>query len=313
MMLDKTGIVMEIKNKKARILTPSGEFVEVKINGSIPTIGSVYTGTQIRKIPFYKYAAAAACLIISISTGGAAYAYYTPTASITLNTDLELKLNRWNKIIKALPLNENGKELLSSMNLENRDVNDGLGLIMEKSEQNGLEISLDITSKEDKLVDLSKFKDSSKKKKLDVKINYNKSNSTTSAKSGIIKSDKKINGSNGKKEKNAWKASSNSNSLYNNKVKQKNQNSNNSSRKSKPDNSSRKSNNTWSIISNNKNIRKNLDKNSKYKLKNNSKNLQFNKNMKSKNTKNIFKLKNTNSKKKNTYNQKNSKVRYKSK
>lgn len=313
MMLDKTGIVMEIKNKKARILTPSGEFVEVKINGSTPTIGSVYTGTQIRKIPFYKYAAAAACLIISISTGGAAYAYYTPTASITLNTDLELKLNRWNKIIKALPLNENGKELLSSMNLENRDVNDGLGLIMEKSEQNGLEISLDITSKEDKLVDLSKFKDSSKKKKLDVKINYNKSNSTTSAKSGIIKSDKKINGSNGKKEKNAWKASSNSNSLYNNKVKQKNQNSNNSSRKSKPDNSSRKSNNTWSIISNNKNIRKNLDKNSKYKLKNNSKNLQFNKNMKSKNTKNIFKLKNTNSKKKNTYNQKNSKVRYKSK
>ncbi|MFU0825748.1 anti-sigma factor domain-containing protein [Clostridium sp.] len=317
-MFDKTGIVMEIKNKKARILTPSGEFAEVKIKGTVPAIGSTYTGTQTMKIPFYKYAAAAACLIISVSTGGAAYAYYTPTASVTLNTDLELKLNRWNKIIKALPLNENGKELLSSMDLENRNVNDGLCLIIEKSEPNVSKISLDITSKKDKPVDLSSFKDSSKEKKLDVQINYNKSSSPTSPKSDIIIGDDKNTGnSKGKNRKGALKTNSNSSSSSNNKVQQKKLNSTNSSKGNKAYNSSNKLN-----ISNNKNIPKNLKNGSKDKLKNslkdNSKiksknNNLLNKGIKAKNLKSIFKFKNANSKNKNTYNQKNSKARYKSK
>ncbi|QGU93865.1 anti-sigma factor domain-containing protein [Clostridium bovifaecis] len=163
-MADRTGIVMEIKNKKACIMTPGGEFLEVKIKGTIPTIGSVYTSSQVNKIPFYKYATVAASLLVFISTGGIAYAYYTPTASVTLNTSLELKLNRWNKIIKTAPLNKEGENLLNSLNVKNKNINDGLNLLVEKYENKEEKISLDITSEKNKDLDLSNFKDSSKEK-----------------------------------------------------------------------------------------------------------------------------------------------------
>lgn len=190
-MADKTGVVMEIKNKRVSLMTPSGEFIEVKINRTVPVIGSIYTGTVINKIPFYKYATIAACLLIFVSTGGVAYAYYTPTSSITLNNALKLKLNRWNKIIKALPLNEDGENLLASLDIKNKNINDGLNLIMEESKSATDQISLEITSPSDDSVDLSKFENTLKEKDLNVQINYSKNNSANSNKADIIKYDTK--------------------------------------------------------------------------------------------------------------------------
>lgn len=265
-MADKTGIVMEIKNKKACIMTPGGEFLEVKIKGTVPAIGSAYTSSQVNKIPFYKYAAVAASLVVFISTGGIAYAYYTPTTSVTLDTSLELKLNRWNKIIKTSPLNKTGEKLLNSLNVKNKNINDGLNLLIEKYENKQGKISLDITSEKNKDLDLSNFKDSSKEKKLDVQINYNKSNSTKPHKTDIIEDNgKKVDSLDVKIEKDNSNINSTSPGLPN-KDEIKNGVPNNSYNENKINN------NSHNKVSNDKDLDNNLKNNSKDELKVNLKN-----------------------------------------
>lgn len=185
-MASKTGIVMEIKNKKACIMTSSGEFAEVKISGTVPEIGSIYTGLAVSKVPFYKYVAAAACLIFFISTGGIAYAYYTPTASVTLDKALELKVNRWDKIIETKSLNEEGEKLLKSSKIKNKNINDGLNIIMEESKKNNVKVSMDVTVDGDKTLDLPNFKSLSEKKDTDLEVNNSNDTSKNANKPAII-------------------------------------------------------------------------------------------------------------------------------
>ena len=198
-MNSRTGIVMEIKYRKACIMTPDGEFTEVKIGNTIPSIGSTYTGVIEKKLPFYKYVAAAACLVLFTSIGSGAYAYYTPTTSVvvSINPALELKLNRWNKIIKTIALNEDGNKLANSIDIENKDIDTGLSMILEEAEREHFinendakeqKISLNITSSKDISLALPKFEEKASSKKLNVKIDYSKGN----AKDGIIKNGKKL-------------------------------------------------------------------------------------------------------------------------
>lgn len=199
-MNSKTGIVMEIKNKKACIMTSDGQFIEVKINDTLPSIGSTYTGQVYRKPNFYKYIASAACLVFFTSIGGAAYAYYTPTTSVVvdINPSLELKLNRWNKIIKTIPLNETGAQLASSIDIKNKDIDTGLTIILDEAEKEHFinedntkeeqHFSLNVTSSKDTSLALPKLQEKADSKKIDIKIDYSKNN----AKNDIIKNGKEF-------------------------------------------------------------------------------------------------------------------------
>lgn len=174
---------MEIKNKSAYILTPDGEFVKVKIKGTVPSIGGTYSGQPSNKIPLSRYASIAACFILFFSFGGAAYAYYTPVASLVLKMDpsIELKINRWNKIIETLPLNDDGKTILDSVDLKNKSVNEGLNMILDEATKENLikpependkKISLDVNS--DKALDLNinEFENKVKDKNLQLEVKY---------------------------------------------------------------------------------------------------------------------------------------------
>lgn len=185
-MINKTGLVMEINKKSAYIMTPNGEFAEVKITAAAPSIGSTYTGPIYTKYNTFKYVAAAACLIFFTSIGGGAYAYYTPTTSVVvdINPSLELKLNRWNRIIKTIPLNHEGEQLANSLNIKNKDIDTGLTMLLDEAEKesfiltpNGNEeqsISLNVTSSKDVTLSLPKFEEKTDSKKIDVKIDYSK-------------------------------------------------------------------------------------------------------------------------------------------
>lgn len=264
-MASKTGIVMEIKNKKACIMTSSGEFAEVKITGTVPEIGSTYTGLAVSKVPFYKYVAAAACLILFISTGGIAYAYYTPTALVTLDKALELKINRWNKIIETNSLNEEGKKLLKSSNVKNKNINDGLNILMEESKKSNVKISMDVTVHGDETLDLPNFKSLSEKKDINVELNNSNHTSKNANKPDIIngsnknisvpKSNKWRNNANKSKDN-----SSNINVKTNKKQKEKNVNKN----KSLNGEQNFKDKQNKKDKQNNKNTK--VNKNSRYKL-----------------------------------------------
>lgn len=216
----RTGIVMEIKNNKACVMTSNGEFVNLKIKGNRPEIGEEYTGKSIIAMPCFKNIAVAASLVLFLLTGSAAYAYSIPVASITLSRpSVKVEVNRWNRIIKTVPLDNEAKEILSCVNINNKSLNDGLNTFVDeikkketakesiknntdnkeaKENKNASDESQKIVvyvdnQKKSKDVNLSKFQEHADKSNLKVEITKNTdkgSNPQEKGKNGKDKSGK---------------------------------------------------------------------------------------------------------------------------
>lgn len=192
-MKNSTGIVMQHNKKNAFIMTNTGEFLKVKVNKEMPNIGEVYTGEVVKEMPIYKYAATAASLALVLLFGSAAYAYNTPVASmvIDINPSIKLDVNRWDRIIKSVPLNNDGEKVLESLNIKNKQLNEGLNLIIDEAKkdnyinsnyiESGKVITLSIeNNKLNKHYDLSKFEDYVKENKLVVEVKDEKTDNKNS-------------------------------------------------------------------------------------------------------------------------------------
>ncbi|WP_423200882.1 anti-sigma-I factor RsgI family protein [Clostridium carboxidivorans] len=181
-------MVISVEKKFVSILTCDGEFLNVYVDNerNIPNIGEEYEGLLTKKgtisSNLFKYAAA--CLIFfMILSGGSAYAYYTPVSTIVVNINpsLEMKLNRWDRVIDVKPLNEDGVKLLKEINIKNDVVDKALMEILERSEKDKFInedytkenkiVTLNIEGKKD--VDLSGFKKEIDKEKLNLRIDKN--------------------------------------------------------------------------------------------------------------------------------------------
>jgi len=180
--MTKTGIVLQLEKNKAILMTATGEFVKVKITSKAPKAGETYTGKIYKKNNLMKYATAVACLLLIFLSGSGAYAYYSPvsTVQVSINPSMELKLNRFNRIIKYVPLNKDGEVLLSHLNIKNITIENGLYKIVEEAKKEnfindnyikaGKIISISITSGDKrKSLKLSKFE----KYMADNKLNLN--------------------------------------------------------------------------------------------------------------------------------------------
>lgn len=228
---------MEIKNKYAYILTPDGEFAKVKIKGSVPSIGSTYSGQPSSKLPLSKYASIAACFILFFSFSGAAYAYYTPVASLVLksNPSIELKINRWNKIIKTLPLNDTGKNILNSVNIKNKSVNEGLNIILNEADKENFfknepdkKISLDVNSDRNLDLNINELENKLKEKNFELEVNYPENPKSNNTKDNTIKTEKNNSKDNTiKSQKNTDNQNNMNSKNEQNKDKYNNKNSNN--------------------------------------------------------------------------------------
>lgn len=187
-MRNSSGIVMQVDKKYAFIMTEEGEFLKVKMNGTVPAVGQIYEFSSNKKyIPFYKYAAVAASLAFILIFGSVTYAYYTPAASvdISINPSIRLNINRWEKIIKSIPLNDDGQKILASIDIKNKLINDGLNLIIDEAKkddfinkdyiESGKTITVSIDSKNSKKnIDLSEFENYTKQNNIKIQIIENK-------------------------------------------------------------------------------------------------------------------------------------------
>lgn len=185
----KTGIIINISNKKAGIMTSSGEFVYIKIGKSLPKVGQIHTGELYKKNLFlYKYAITAASLMFILLPTTYAYSYFAPVTTIVININpsVSLEANIWNKIISSKGLNSDGSLILNNIKLKNKSIDDGLELLVKEAKtenfinDNYLDdkkiISVDIKSKKDKSIDISNFKNIIDSNKLTFKINATSSN-----------------------------------------------------------------------------------------------------------------------------------------
>ena len=185
--MNKTGLVLNIENNTATLVTSSGEFVKVIASKSKPKIGETYSGAVKKENNYLRYlATVAALLIIFIGGGGTAYAYYTPTATvlISINPSIELKINRFDKIIKVSPKNTDGETLLKSVKLKNKNIDEALTLVVEQAKKDnfinedyiaqGKTISVKIYSNNsNKIINIDKFEKTIDENKINTDIDNN--------------------------------------------------------------------------------------------------------------------------------------------
>lgn len=185
--MNKTGLVLKVERNRATLLTNTGEFVKVAFSKNLPKIGETYSGDVKKEKNYLKYLTAAVALfIVFLSGGGAAYAYYTPVATIqvSINPSIELKINRFDKIIKYTPINADGVTLLQNLKLKNKNIDDALTLVVDEAKKDnfikdnynelGKTISVTISAKgSDKIIKLDKFQEYIAQNKINTKIDDN--------------------------------------------------------------------------------------------------------------------------------------------
>lgn len=185
------GIIVEIHKNKAVLLTSTGEFVEVATTKDM-SIGEEYIKTTtytrfIRNIP----RALVAALLMFTLLGGGLGAYYTPVATLNLriNPYVQLKTNLFNKVIYSNALNSDGKVILDSINIKNKNFNDALYLIVTESEKQKFitedykatkSISLEVTGKN---LNMSTFETTVHEHGISLEVKINNKNSTSNSES----------------------------------------------------------------------------------------------------------------------------------
>lgn len=188
-MNNRTGVVMQVKGSTAMLMTPSGEFINVKIKKRHPKIGEEFVGEVAKPFPLHRYLTVAASLFFILFIGSGITAYCTPAATIRvdINPSLELKLNRWHRVLSVDALNEDGSKLLSSLHLRNNSLDESLNKIIDEAKRenyinnqyiaSGKDITITVEqNKKDIDFDFSAFEQHLKDNHLELQIQNNTEN-----------------------------------------------------------------------------------------------------------------------------------------
>ena len=133
------AIIVEIRKDKAALLSDDGCIVRVKNRNY--TIGQEVEMNMRNNLSFSKITAlVAACMMVFL--GGSAYAYYTPTTYVSLdvNPAIEFSVNRFDRVLSAKGVNDEGNEILSEVelaHLKNKNIEEAITLTVNEIAQAG--------------------------------------------------------------------------------------------------------------------------------------------------------------------------------
>lgn len=133
------AVVLETGPKYTIVLTRQGKFVQVK------TLPHYQVGCEIEcpvvpaVTPWIKAVSVAAVLMLFVSIGSLALAFATPYSyvSIDINPSVEMAVNRFDYIIDVKSLNPDGDAIVSRESLLYKPLQDGLGIVLERLNQEG--------------------------------------------------------------------------------------------------------------------------------------------------------------------------------
>lgn len=128
------GIIADVDKKKAVLLSENGEFLTIRNENY--TIGQkiVY-----KKPSVYKYASMAACFVLVLILGTVGIrTYFTSTSyvDIDINPSVRLEINRMDKVIRAIPLNDDAIDLLSEKKISG-DIKSCINTLVDESVNKG--------------------------------------------------------------------------------------------------------------------------------------------------------------------------------
>lgn len=120
-------------------------------------------------------------IIIFLATVGMLYVFFTPTSFIVIDVgaSINLKVNRWNKIIDVSSLNTKGETILSISKVKYKNIEDGLTLILSNAEEENYINALSSNEQKKQVsvfisgnhLDLSSFSNVAQSRKLDLQLN----------------------------------------------------------------------------------------------------------------------------------------------
>ena len=131
------GIVIKSFKKSAIIITSMGEFVKIKTNIR-SRVGQLCDGKQCTRLGKYKIHISIA-LVILMMIGCATIIDYRKTQSIVIvetTSNIKIHINKYGKVIYAYSPTEKGKALISSINVENENIDDAIEQIFEYAFEN---------------------------------------------------------------------------------------------------------------------------------------------------------------------------------
>lgn len=272
----KTGLVLSIQKNRAHMVTPSGEFVKVKIKDRIPKVGENYSGDLAKDFSLPKISklpVVAASIVFMLLFSGTAFAYYTPTSSVIvdINPSIMLKLNRFNKIIKSVPLNNDGEKVLQEVKINNKSINDGLKVIVDEAKKDNFindnyikankTVTLFVDSKNKKDLDLVSFQKFMVEAGVNLRINSNGTELKVEPKNASTEDSKNNNSSSKQNDKDKQKSDNKQTNENKQSTDKKQDNgtpaNNNSNEKKETPNNSNSSNKNSTSVSNGKSTENN--------------------------------------------------------
>ncbi|WP_422446666.1 anti-sigma factor domain-containing protein [Thermoanaerobacterium sp. DL9XJH110] len=138
------GTILKLKEKEAIVMTEECDFLSIKRRSDM-SLGQQITFQESdiirynRKKVKYIMVAASILLVFLISvsyfhyTVNFAYAY----VDIDINPSLELVINKQERVLKTIPLNEDARPLLKGLKLNGMPVQEALSVIIIKSKEQG--------------------------------------------------------------------------------------------------------------------------------------------------------------------------------
>jgi hypothetical protein len=120
------GMVLEAGENWALILSEQGEYKKIKTK-TLVQVGEIWHEPNGYMM---KYAVAAAVLLMFL---GAAFSFLPVVAYAQVSSGIELGLNRWEWVVTARPLNDDGRERLQELNLRGKSLDQAIELIVDNT------------------------------------------------------------------------------------------------------------------------------------------------------------------------------------
>lgn len=124
-----SGLVLETGDNWAIILNSQGEYKKIKTK-TLLQVGEVWQEPAGYTI---KFALAAAVLLVFL---GAAFSILPVVAYAQVSSGVELGLNRWDRVISVRSLNDDGSELLKTVNLQGKSLDQAVEMIVDNAINN---------------------------------------------------------------------------------------------------------------------------------------------------------------------------------
>ncbi|MDD4803109.1 MAG: hypothetical protein PHF24_09255 [Syntrophomonas sp.] len=143
-MTREKGIVLEVGEKWAIVLTQQGKYKRIKTKDFLQ-VGEIWqepTGYLMR------YALVAAILLVLL---GAGFSFLPVTAYAQISSGVELGLNRWEMVVTTRPLNDEGSQLLQEVSLKGKTLEKAVEVIVDKtlakSDADNKDIAVNVVTK----------------------------------------------------------------------------------------------------------------------------------------------------------------------